>query len=239
MTNEPHEDFDIDSLAAYLHLLPQQIFRLVNRGKLPGRKVGGQWRFSRAEIHHWMETRMGLLDGEELARMENVLNRSAGVSEFDEFSLSRLLAVESIAVPLEARTKSKVILTMTNLAAATGRLWDSDKMAEAVRAREQLHPTALDNGVALLHPRRPIASILSEPVLALGRTTTGIPFGGAGGVMTDIFVLICSTDDRGHLRTLARISRLISDSELLDLVRTATDPQAVFQAILDCEAQLG
>ena len=239
MTNEPHEDFDIDSLAAYLHLLPQQIFRLVNRGKLPGRKVGGQWRFSRAEIHHWMETRMGLLDGEELARMENVLNRSAGVSEFDEFSLSRLLAVESIAVPLEARTKSKVILTMTNLAAATGRLWDSDKMAEAVRAREQLHPTALDNGVALLHPRRPISSILSEPVLALGRTTTGIPFGGAGGVMTDIFVLICSTDDRGHLRTLARISRLISDSELLDLVRTATDPQAVFQAILDCEAQLG
>ena len=239
MTNEPHEDFGIDSLAAYLHLLPQQISRLVNRGKLPGRKVGGQWRFSRAEIHHWMETRMGLLDGEELARMESVLDRSVGVSEFDEFSLSRLLAVESIAVPLEARTKSKVILNMTDLAAATGRLWDSDKMAEAVRAREQLHPTALDNGVALLHPRRPISSILSEPVLALGRTTTGIPFGGAGGVMTDIFVLICSTDDRGHLRTLARISRLISDSELLDLVRTATDPQAVFQAILDCEAQLG
>lgn len=237
MTNEPYEDFGIDSLAAYLHLLPQQVSRLVNRGKLPGRKVGGQWRFSRAEIHHWMETRMGLLDGEELARMESVLDRSAGVSN-DEFSLSHLLAVESIAVPLEARTKSKVILTMTDLAAATGRLWDSDKMAEAVRVREQLHPTALGNGVALLHPRRPMSSILSEPVLALGRTTTGIPFGGAGGVMTDIFVLICSTDDRGHLRTLARISRLISDSELLDLVRTATDPQAVFQAILDCEAQL-
>ena len=33
------DDFDIDSLAAYLHLTPQQVARLADRGKLPGRKV--------------------------------------------------------------------------------------------------------------------------------------------------------------------------------------------------------
>ena len=50
----PNNDFDIDSLAAYLHLSPQQVMRMADRGKLPGRKLGGQWRFAEAEIHHWL-----------------------------------------------------------------------------------------------------------------------------------------------------------------------------------------
>ena len=76
-------------------------------------------------------------------------------------------------------------------------------MADAVRAREQLQSTAMDNGVALLHPRRPLANILAEPVLAVGISPQGIPFGGSSR-LTDVFLLICSCDDRGHLRTLAR-----------------------------------
>ncbi len=61
------EALDLDGLAAFLHLTPAQVGRLADRGKLPGRKVGGQWRFSPAEIHHWMEQRIGL-SGEEGAR---------------------------------------------------------------------------------------------------------------------------------------------------------------------------
>ena len=99
-------------------------------------------------------------------------------------------------------------------------------MAEAVRSREQLHSTALDNGVALMHPRRPLTSILAEPVIALGISPQGIPFGGRGQ-LTDIFFLICSTDDRGHLRTLARLSRLIGSDELLDALRQAPSAAAV------------
>ena len=34
-------DFDIHTLARYLHLAPQQVAKLADRGKLPGRKVGG------------------------------------------------------------------------------------------------------------------------------------------------------------------------------------------------------
>jgi PTS system nitrogen regulatory IIA component len=55
-------DFDVDRLAAYLHRMPADITRLAERGKLPGRRVGGAWRFSAAEIHHWMEDRIGLSD---------------------------------------------------------------------------------------------------------------------------------------------------------------------------------
>lgn len=233
-----YEDFTIDTLAAYLHLTPQQITRLADRGRVPGRKVGGQWRFSQAEIHHWMEQRMGLLDEEELSQVESVLQREAQRAGDAPISVTQLLPVEAIAVPLPARTRRSVIQSMVDLLAESGLLWDPTAMAEAVLAREDMQPTAMDNGVALLHPRRPMASILAEPLLALGITGQGIPFGGARGVLTDVFFLICSVEDRGHLNVLARISRLISDESLLAQLRAAPDAAAVRKAIADREAEL-
>jgi PTS system nitrogen regulatory IIA component len=130
-----------------------------------------------------------------------------------------------------------VIKEMVQLAAATGWLWDPQRMASAVSARERLHSTALDNGVALLHPRRPQPTILAQPLLALGRTPQGIPFGDSQGRLTDIFFLILSVDDRGHLRTLARLSRLISEPRLLEAVRAAGSAADVHRAIADYEAE--
>ena len=229
-------DFDVDSLAAYLHLTPAQVSRMADRGKLPGRKIGGQWRFPEAEIHHWLEERIGVSDDDQLAQVETVLDRAAPNEA--EVCIADMLPREAIAVPLQARTRGKVITAMTELAATTGWLWDPEKMAEAVSARESLHSTALENGVALLHPRRPQPAILAQAFLALGRTFRGIPFGDSQGRLTDIFFLICSTDDGGHLRTLARLSRLLADPDFLDSVRLAEDADAVHAVIVQSEQSL-
>ncbi|MBI3838997.1 MAG: PTS sugar transporter subunit IIA [Planctomycetia bacterium] len=232
------DDFGIESLAAYLHVDPARVLRLAERGKLPGRKVAGQWRFAQAQVHHWLEHRIGLSSDEELVQMEGVLRRAAGKIDESVISIADLLPLEAIAIPLAARTRGSVITSMVELAARTGWLWDTAKMAEAVRAREDLLPTALENGVALLHPRRPLASIVGQAFLAFGRTHRGLPFGAPRGVLTDLFFLICSVDDGGHLRLLARLSRLISDPSLLDELRHAPDAAAVHRAIAQREAKL-
>lgn len=214
------DDFDIDRLAAYLHMMPAAVLKLAERGKLPGRRVGGEWRFSAAEIHHWLEDRIGLSDEGALVEMEGALDRAADDAGVEEVSIAELLKKEAIEVPLNARTRASVITKMTELAARTHLLWDPPKMADAVRVREEMHSTALDNGVALLHPRRPMPTILAEAVLALGITPGGIPF-GSGGSLTDIFFLICSTSDHEHLRILARLSRVINDQDFLAALRAA------------------
>jgi nitrogen PTS system EIIA component len=232
----PDDDFDIQHLAAYLHLDPAQVARLADRGKLPGRKVAGQWRFAQGDIHHWLESRIGISDDEELQEME-VFLRPAGHLEPPR-SISKQLPLAALEVPLAAKTRNSVITSMTEVAARTGLLWDPQKMASAVRAREDMHPTALENGVALMHPRRPMPSILGEAFLAFGRTDKAIPFGGHSGLLTDLFFLICSIDDRGHLQTLARLSRLIADSELLTRLRGAHDAAEVRAAIEAAETTL-
>jgi PTS system nitrogen regulatory IIA component len=230
-------DFDVDQLAAYLHLLPQQVSRLADRGGLPGRKVAGAWRFSRAEIHHWLEERIGLSGDEELAAMERRWQRDAGAAD-EHPTASAMLPLAAIAAPLAARTRGSVITSMVELAAQSGLLWDTDKMAEAVRAREEMASTAMDNGVALLHPRRPMPNILAEPLLALGITTQGIPFGSGRSGLTDIFFLVCSVDDRGHLRTLARLSRILVSPGCLDGLRSAADAAAAHEVISQIEATM-
>ncbi len=234
----PYSDFTIESLAAHLHLTPQQVARLADRGKLPGRKVSGRWRFSKADIHHWFEDRIGLSDEEELVEVEDVLGRSASTGEDSDIAVAELLMPEAIAVPLAARTQGSVIRGMVDLSARTGMLWDPEKMTEAILAREKMYPTALDNGVALLHPRRPMANILEQPLVALGITSSGIPFGGGRGMLTDVFFLICSTDDRGHLQTVARLSRMITSSDVLDELRAAPDAQTAHRLIVEADRDM-
>jgi PTS system nitrogen regulatory IIA component len=229
-------DFDIDRLAAYLHMSPAAVTKLAERGKLPARRVGGEWRFSAAEIHHWLEDRIGLSDDDELVQMEGALDRAAE-ADIETVSIADLLQIDAIEVPLAARTRASVISRMTELAAATHLLWDAAKMAEAVRAREDMHSTALDNGVALLHPRRPMPGILAEAVLALGISPGGVPF-GTGGQLTDIFFLICSTSDHEHLRILARLSRVINDQNFLAALRAADDPRAAQRLLEEREATI-
>jgi PTS system nitrogen regulatory IIA component len=231
------QDFNVESLAAYLHLLPERVSRAAERGTLPGRKIAGQWRFSPADVHHWLEERLGLLEEEHLSHVETVLQRSAPSGE-TPISIAALLPVEAIAVPLAARTRPSVIQSMVELAASTGHLWDAASMAEAVLAREEMQPTALETGVALLHPRRPMANILAEPLLALGITPQGIPFGGARGKLTDIYFLICSIDDRQHLRTLARLSRVLADAAVVDELRHAASSTDAHQLLTAREAAL-
>ena len=233
----PYRDFDVSGLARYLHLTPQQVVKLADRGKLPGRKVSGEWRFAKPDIHHWFEHRIGLSDEAELMRVEAMLEQAAPVESEPEIRIAAMLPREAIAVPLMSRTRNSVIDAMVDLAARTGMLWDAKAMAEAVKAREDMHTTALENGVALLHPRRPMPKILSQPLLALGCTSSGIPFGGAAS-LTDVFFLICSTEDRGHLRVLARLSRMLASPGFFGALHQARNADEAYQAVVDAEARV-
>ena len=56
-TKDPGPESDIMTLhevADYLHCHYTTIFRLVHAGELPGFRLGGSWRFRRAQIDEWM-----------------------------------------------------------------------------------------------------------------------------------------------------------------------------------------
>ncbi len=49
------EILTIPEVAALLKIAEKTVYVLAQRGDLPGFKVGGQWRFSRAAINKWID----------------------------------------------------------------------------------------------------------------------------------------------------------------------------------------
>ena len=234
----PNSTLDFSQLVKYLHLTEQKVKKLVDRGEIPGRKIKGEWQFSMPEVNNWLEQRIGNTTDGELADIEDKFLRAAPSADQHAVEIAKILPLEAIAVPFLAKTKESAIRSMTQLAVETGLLWDGEKMADALRKREELHSTALDNGIAILHPRRPMPNILGETFLALGIAPRGIPFGGGFGNLTDIFFLLCSTDDQIHLRILARLSRILTAPNFLATLRSLETPVEVRQLIADTEATI-
>lgn len=48
----------IKELAKYLNVTERTIYNLLERGELPGFKVGANWRFRKEEINKWIEQNM-------------------------------------------------------------------------------------------------------------------------------------------------------------------------------------
>jgi nitrogen PTS system EIIA component len=228
------ETMDMEQLAAYLQRDIREVGKLASRGRLPGQKVGGEWRFAKTEINHWIETFLPAFSEKELTDLEHGGDRSASKGPF----LGELLAASSVAVPLRASTKASVLKELVKLAEQSWHVYDADAILEAIRAREELASTALPSGVAIPHPRRPLPAALGESLLAFGSTASGIPFGAPQGGLTDIFFLVCCRDDRTHLRVLARLTRLLQRPGFLDELRSAETPGEAWETIAAGEEQM-
>src|SRR5882724_11923897 len=101
-----NEVMDLDQLAAYLHRDVRELSKLANRGYLPGKKVGGAWRFASSEINHWIETQMHAFTEQELEALEQ---RGGGTLVATNSLVSSMLSESTIAVPLLASTKASVL----------------------------------------------------------------------------------------------------------------------------------
>ena len=226
---------DLQELATYLQRDLREVRKLASRGHLPGHKVAGEWRFARAEINHWIEHQLPGYSEEQLTAVESASHHhEAG----EEPLLAGLLSKASVAVPLRASTRAAVLRELVRLAEESWQVYDPAGVLEAIRIREDTASTALPSGVAIPHPRRRCPSLLGEPVMAYGRTASGISFGAPDNSLTDIFFLVCCRDDATHLRVLARLSRLLLKPEFLASLRAANTPEETWQTIADAEAGL-
>jgi PTS system nitrogen regulatory IIA component len=223
-----NDTMDLTQLAAYLSRDRRELTKLADRGGIPGRKVGGEWRFAKAEIHHWISTRLHEYDEAELTALES--------SASGDIVIAALLSEACMAVPFRAGTKGSVLRELVNLAEQSWQVYDPAAILTAIQEREEQQSTAMPGGVAIPHLHRPMPNALGETVLAYGRTGSGIPFGADS--LTDIFFLVLSHDDRTHLRVLARLSRLLLRPGFIDSLRAAETPAETWQVIDAAEKEL-
>jgi PTS system nitrogen regulatory IIA component len=74
--------------------------------------------------------------------------------------------------------------------------------------------------------------------VVLGKTVQHIFFGAQDGEQTDLFFLICCTDDALHLHVLARLCMLAHGTLLLSDLRAATTADEMYHTLRRAELEL-
>ncbi len=230
-----HDFMTIEELMTQLGRERREVERLVSRGRIPGRRVGGQWRFNRQEITQWLETELRDFSDADLVRVEQTQQSR----DLDPRSpLTQLISPRTIRIPLNAGTKPSVLQQLVELAGRTWHVLEPAAVLEAVRQREAVMSTGFDNGIAIPHPRNPLPEALSESVVAFGRTLSGIPFGAPRRTLTDMFFLVLARDARTHLQILARLGRLMQLPDFTTDLRAAETADDAYAVIRTADARL-
>lgn len=230
------EFLTLDQLAERLQRDRREVEKLVQRGRIPGHRVEGTWRFHPTEVTQWLEQELRGYSDAELAVVEES-HRSAEASA--DIPVTSLLRLETVQVPLDARTKRSVLESLIEVAGRSWQVWEPALLLEAIQQREEVMSTAFENGVAIPHPRTPLPAALGESLIAYGRTLSGLPFGAPKRGLTDIFFLVLCRDARTHLQVLARLARMLQLPEFLDKLRAAPASAVTFDTICAADRQVG
>ncbi|MEK7812461.1 MAG: PTS sugar transporter subunit IIA [Candidatus Desantisbacteria bacterium] len=167
--------------------------------------------------------------------------------------LSNMLSIDAIEADLKAKDKNGVIEELVDLLFKAGKITQKEKVLDAVLAREALLTTGIGYGVAIPHARsdeahniddifnRSMQSVGNDTaiVVAFGRSAQGIEFNAVDNAPVHlIFLLIASGEGTSlHIKALARISRLLKQPYIRELLKKAKDAQSIIEIIETEEAK--
>ena len=89
----------IKDVADYLKVTERTIYRLAGAKQIPAFKVGGSWRFSKADINNWIQH-----------QTVKVTRESCGFKNFDNIQTSLLPALQSSPKVAGNRSLRRVLL---------------------------------------------------------------------------------------------------------------------------------
>ncbi|AMV16845.1 PTS system fructose-specific EIIABC component [Planctomyces sp. SH-PL14] len=227
--------FTLEEISRQLGRDLREIEKLVQRGRIPAHKRGGEWLFQATEVSQWLEQEMRSFSDAQLASVERS-QQAPGVNP--QVPVTSFLRPEMVEVDLQARTKRSVLEGMVEVAGRTWKIWEPAAVLKAVQEREELMSTAYDSGVAIPHPRQAPTESIEESVVAFGRTATGIPFGAPNGSLTDLFFLVVCRDARTHLQVLARLGRMLQQPQFLSDLRSASSNEEAYGVIQAAEQRV-
>ena len=146
--------------------------------------------------------------------------------------LADLLHERQVILRLRSRKPANAIREIVDVLASdiSGRKIDKpEAFFEQVLAREQTHPSVVENGVAFPHAR---TDLVDEILIGIGRSRAGIPFGENQQRAELIFVI--GVPERllsDYLVCVGTLARLVKDETIRSRLLNAETPHEFIEAL--------
>ncbi len=227
---------DIDDIltlseaADYLKIAEKTLLRMIHRKEVPAAKVGNQYRFLRNVLEDWLISKMKVLPSNDVTRLIE--------KQGELLAVWRLLDETMVIPDLPGSSKEEVLEQLTLPLAEAGLLEHAEGYTRKLLDREEMISTAVENGVALPHLRKPEENPSGRPVIVIGRSRQGIDFGAPDGQKTKLFFLLCTDSEVVHLRVLSLLARILKIPGLLSSLLEAETAEEIISLIHAAETRM-
>ncbi len=232
-----HELFPLAEAARHIHVDANELKHVAQREEIKAVKRGDEYWFDHADLDEWAQRNLLASSDKTIARTQREMSDEHRRATHEDFAIAPLFRADGINLDLSAKAKGGVIRDMTDLAIATGLVYDDEGLFKELLDREEAAPTAVGMGAAFLHPRYHDPYFFEDTFIAYGRARRPIFFGAPDGEGTRHFFIICSTDHDKHLHILARLAVLAHGTDLLERLDAAETPENALEAIRACEQE--
>jgi PTS system nitrogen regulatory IIA component len=134
-----------------------------------------------------------------------------------------ILSEDSVLVCDQVKHKAQLLEMLADHAARSTHQ-DARTIYETLAARESLGSTGLGNGIAIPHGKLPG---LKGVTAAFVRLVEPVEFDSVDDQPVDLAFMLLAPTGAGadHLKALARVARLLRTEQLVDQLRSITDPR--------------
>lgn len=151
---------------------------------------------------------------------------SYSINKRKEIGILEFFSHRAVIGEIKTNNRDKAIHKLCELIAEQESL-ETDILYEAVLKRENAMGTALEEGVAIPHAR---LAFLKRPIIAFGRSLTGIDWDSPDGNLTNLIFLILTPEkeDNIQVQILALIAKAMSIKENRDQIMQAKDRDSIW-----------
>jgi PTS system nitrogen regulatory IIA component len=144
--------------------------------------------------------------------------------------LTDLVAPNAVIPALKVTNKKKTIQELAARAAGLTGLTER-AVLDVLQQREKLGSTAVGNGVAIPHGKLPKLGRLFG---MFARLEKPIDFEALDGSPVDLVFLLLAPEDAGadHLKALAKVARILRDTEIARKLRESRDADALYAVLM-------
>jgi len=145
--------------------------------------------------------------------------------------LSDLISPDSVIPSLKVKNKKQLLHELSGRAARLTGFEERD-IFDTLWQRERLGSTGVGQGAAIPHCR---LANLKHIVGFFARLAEPIDFDSPDGAPVDLVFLLLAPEGAGadHLKALARVSRLLRESQAADKLRACRDAGAIYAVLTE------
>ncbi len=143
----------------------------------------------------------------------------------------------AIAAELQGTTKTEVLGELTEALLRVEKSLDREDVVRVLQEREKLGSTGIGEGVAIPHGK---LKDLDRLLISFGRSSSGVDFDSMDGKPAHLFFLLVAPEESVgvHLKTLARISKLLKNPLVRKRLLDAGDAADLHRIIAEEEEKL-